>query len=47
MDAPSSETITGGVVGLGAAEQIEASHTERAATLLTEAAVLTDLLGDV
>jgi hypothetical protein len=74
VDAPSSGTIAGGVVGLGAAEvarrvlsdeqvrslllgeiderlaaakEIEASHTERAATLRTEAAVLSDLLGDV
>jgi uncharacterized protein YqeY len=74
VDAPSSGTIAGGVVGLGAAEvarrelsdaqirsllrgevdewlaaakQIDASHTERAATLRTEAAVLSDLLGDV
>ncbi|MDT5246179.1 MAG: uncharacterized protein QOD36_3555 [Mycobacterium sp.] len=73
-DAPSSGTIAGGVVGLGAAEvarrelsdaqirelvraeiderlsaakQIDASHTERAATLRTEAAVLGDMLGDV
>jgi hypothetical protein len=73
-DAPSSGTIAGGVVGLGAAEvarrelsdeqirsllhgeiderlaaakQIDANHTERAATLRTEAAVLSDLLGDV
>jgi uncharacterized protein len=74
VNASSSETIAGGVVGLGAAEvarrelsdaqirallhaevderlaaakQIDASHTERAATLRAEAAVLTDLLGDV
>jgi uncharacterized protein YqeY len=74
VDAPSSGTIAGGVVGLGAAEvarrelsdaqirsllhgevderlaaakQIDASHTEHAATLRTEAAVLSDLLGDV
>ena len=74
VDAPSSATIAGGVVGLGAAEvarrelsdaqirsllhgeiderlaaakQIDASHTERAATLRAEAAVLSDLLGDV
>jgi uncharacterized protein YqeY len=74
VDAPSSETIAGGVVGLGAAEvarrelsdaqirallhaeiderlaaakQIDTSHTERAATLRTEAAILSDLLGDV
>jgi hypothetical protein len=74
VDAPSSGTIAGGVVGLGAAGvarrelsdaqirelvqaeiderlavagQVEASHTERAATLLAEAAVLRDLLGDV
>jgi uncharacterized protein len=74
VNAQLSETIAGGVVGLGAAEvvrrelsdgqirsqlqgeiderlaaaeQIEASHTERAATLRTEAAVLSDLLGDV
>jgi hypothetical protein len=74
LDAPSSGTIAGGVVGLGAAEvarrelsdaqirelvraeiderlsaakQIDASHTERAATLRTEAAVLGDMLGDV
>jgi hypothetical protein len=74
VDAPSSGTIAGGVVGLGAAEvarrelsdaqirwlwhgevderlaaakQIDASHSERAATLRTEAAVLGDLLGDV
>ena len=75
VDAPSSGTIAGGVVGLGAAEvarrelsdaQIRglvragvdepltaardftaAGHTERAATLRAEAAVLSDLLGDV
>ena len=74
VDAPSSATIAGSVVGLGAAEvarrelsdaqirsllhgeiderltaakQIDASHTERAATLRAEAAVLSDLLGDV
>lgn len=74
VDAPSSGTIAGGVVGLGAAEvarrelsdaqiralmqgeiderlaaasQIDRTHTERAATLRTEAAVLGDLLGDV
>jgi uncharacterized protein YqeY len=74
VDAPSSGTIAGGVVGLGAAEvarrelsdaeirelvrtevderlaaarQIDTSHTTRAATLRAEAAVLTDLLGDV
>jgi uncharacterized protein len=74
LDAQSSGTIAGGVVGLGAAEvarrelsdaqirsllrgevderlaaakQIDASHTERATTLRTEAAVLSDLLGDV
>ena len=74
LHAPSSGTIAGGVVGLGAAEvarrelseaqirsllhgevderlaaakQIDASHTERAATLRIEAAVLSDLLGDV
>ena len=74
VDAASSETIAGGVVGLGAAEvmrrelsdaeirglvraevderlaaarQIDASHTERAAMLRAEAAVLTGLLGDV
>ena len=74
VDAPSSGTIAGGVVGLGAAEvarrelsdaqirallraeiderlsaakQIDASHTERAAILRAEAAVLIDLLGDV
>ena len=74
IEAPSSETIAGGVVGLGAAEvarrelsdaqirallraeiderltaakQIDASHTEHAASLQAEAAVLTDLLGDV
>jgi uncharacterized protein YqeY len=74
MDAKSSGTIAGGVVGLGAAEvarrelsderirsllhgevderlaaakQIDASHSERAATLRTEAALLSDLLGDV
>ncbi len=74
VDAPSSGTIAGGVVGLGAAEvarrelsdaqirsllygevderlaaakQIDASHTDRAATLRAEAAVLSDLLGDV
>jgi hypothetical protein len=73
-DAPSSGTIAGGVVGLGAAEvarrvlsdeqirsllqgeiderlaaarEIEASHSERAATMRAEAAVLGDLLGDV
>jgi uncharacterized protein YqeY len=32
---------------LAAAKQIDANHTERAATLRTEAAVLSDLLGDV
>jgi hypothetical protein len=32
---------------LAAARQIDASHTERAATLRAGAAVLTDLLGDV
>ena len=75
VDASKSETIAGGVVGLGAAEvarrevsdaQIRelvraevderlaaaeqvagGGHTERAATLRAEAAVLTDLLGDV
>ena len=75
VDAPSSGTIAGGVVGLGAAEvarrelsdaQIRelvhaeiderltaardftaGGHTERAATLRAEAAVLSDLLGDV
>jgi uncharacterized protein YqeY len=75
LDAPSSETIAGGVAGLGAAEvarrqlsdeQIRAlisdevderltaadeftagGHPQRAATLRDEAAVLTDLLGDV
>lgn len=75
VDAPASEAIAGGVVGLGAAEvarrelsdtQIRdllraevderlaaaeqvsgGGHTERAATLRAEAAVLTDLLGDV
>ncbi len=74
VDAASSETIAGGVVGLGAAEvmrrelsdaeirglvraevderlaaarQIDASHTEHAAMLRAEAAVLTGLLGDV
>jgi uncharacterized protein YqeY len=74
VDAASSGTIAGGVVGLGAAEvarrelsdaeirellhaevderlaaarQIDTSHTDRAATLRAEAAVLTDLLGDV
>jgi len=75
LDASSSETIAGGVVGLGAAEvarrqlsdeQIRAlisaevderltaadeftagGHPQRAATLRDEAALLTDLLGDV
>ena len=74
LDAPSSGTIAGGVVGLGAAEvarrelsdaqirelvqaeiderlaaasQVDASHTGSAAALRAEAAVLTDLLGDV
>jgi uncharacterized protein YqeY len=75
VDAPSSATIAGGVVGLGAAEvarrdlseaQIRdlmhaevderltaardftaGGHTERAATLRAEAAVLSGLLGDV
>lgn len=75
IDGPASETIAGGVVGLGAAEvarrelsdaQIRdlvraevderlaaaeqvtgGGHTERAATLRAEAAVLTDLLEDV
>ena len=75
VDAPSSATIAGGVVGLGAAEvarrelsdarirelvhsEIDerlaaardfsaGGHTERAASLRAEAAVLTDLLGDV
>jgi uncharacterized protein YqeY len=75
VDAPSSGTIAGGVVGLGAAEvarrdlsdaqicesvhaEIDerltaardftaAGHTERAATLRAEAAVLSGLLGDV
>ena len=75
VDAPSSATIAGGVVGLGAAEvarrdlsdaQIRdlvhaevderltaardftaGGHTERAATLRAEAAVLRGLLGDV
>jgi hypothetical protein len=74
VDAPASETIGGGVAGLGAAEvarrelsdeqiralmqdeiderlsaasQVDATHAERAATLRAEAAVLTDLLGDV
>jgi uncharacterized protein len=73
VDAPSSGTIAGGVVGLAAevarrelsdaeirellraevderlaaARQIDASHTELAATLRAGAAVLTDLLGDV
>ncbi len=32
---------------LAAAKQIDASHSERAATLRTEVAVLSDLLGDV
>jgi uncharacterized protein len=32
---------------LAAARQFDTSHTERAATPLTEAAVLADLLGDV
>jgi hypothetical protein len=32
---------------LAAAGQFDTSHTERAATLRAEAAVLTDLLGDV
>ena len=75
LDAPSSGTIAGGVVGLGAAEvarrdlsdaQIRelvhaeiderltaardftaGGHTERAAMLRAEAAVLSGLLGDV
>jgi len=74
LDAPSSGTIAGGVVGLGAAEvarrelseeqireliqaeiderlsaarEVDATHTERAATLRAEAVVLSDLLGDV
>ena len=74
VDAQLSETIAGGVTGLGAAEvprrelsdaeirsllraevderlaaarQIDTSHTERAATLRAEAAVLSGLLGDV
>jgi uncharacterized protein len=75
VDAPSSGTIAGGVVGLGAAEvgrrelsdaQIRelvhaeiderlaaarhftaGGHTERAEALHAEAAVLSDLLGDV
>ena len=75
FDAPSSEEIAGGVVGLGAAEvarrqlsdtqirelvraeiderlsaagEFSASgHEERATMLQTEAAALTDLLGDV
>ena len=74
LDAQSSETIAGGVVGLGAAEAarrelsddeirelvraevdermtaaaaIDTTHTERAASLRAEAAVLTGLLGDV
>lgn len=74
VDAPSSDTIGGGVMGLGAAEvarrelsdmqirelmrgeiderldaaqEIDASHPERATDLRAEAAVLTDLLGDV
>jgi hypothetical protein len=75
LDAQSSETIAGGVVGLGAAEvprrelsdtQIRdlvhaeiderlaaardytaGGHTNRAASLRAEAAVLSDLLGDV
>jgi len=75
VDAPRSEAIAGGVVGLGAAEvarrelsdaQIRdllrtevderlgaaeqiagGGHAERAAALHAEAAVLTDLLGDV
>jgi uncharacterized protein len=75
IDAPRSETIAGGVVGLGAAEvprldlsdgQIRAllrgeiderlaaashsadgGHPDRAATLLAEARVLAELLGDV
>jgi hypothetical protein len=46
-DAPASGTIAGSVVGLAAARQIDASHAERAATVGTEAAVLSDLLGDV
>jgi uncharacterized protein YqeY len=32
---------------LAAAKEFDASHTERAATLRTEAAVLSDMLGDV
>lgn len=75
VDAPSSGTIAGGVIGLGAAEVARrelsdgetrdllwaevderlaaaeqlttGGHGERAATLLAEAAVLSDLLGDV
>lgn len=75
IDAPESEAIAGGVVGLGAAEvarrelsddeirdlvrtQVDerlaaaeqvssGGHTERAAALRAEAAVLTGLLGDV
>jgi uncharacterized protein YqeY len=75
LEAPSSEAIAGGVVGLGAVEvarrelsdaqirelmhaEIEerltaardftaGGHTERAETLRAEAAVLSDLLGDV
>jgi hypothetical protein len=74
LDAPTSGTIAGGVVGLGAAEvarrelsdaqvrelvhaeiderltaasEIDRTHTERAATLRAEAAVHSDLLGDV
>jgi uncharacterized protein len=75
LDAPSSGTIAGGVVGLGAAEVARrdlseahirdlvhaevderltaardftaGGHTERAATLRAEAAVLIGLLGDV
>jgi hypothetical protein len=75
VDAPASDAIAGGVVGLGAAEvarrelsdteirilvraevderlaaaeQVSGGgHSERAATLRAEAAVLTDLLGDV
>lgn len=75
VDAPKSEAIVGGVVGLGAAEvarrelsdaqirdllraevderlaaaeQVSSGgHTERAASLRAEAAVLTGLLGDV
>jgi len=75
VDAPASETIAAGVVGLGAAEVarrelsdaqirdllrtevderltaaqqvVDGGHTERGAALRAEAAMLTDLLGDV